>query len=305
MTDAHFSRLDLNLLRVLDVLLREENVTRAAKRLRLTQPAVSRALARLREALGDPLFVRTRHGVVATPRAKALKEPLAQALGQLGALVEQREVFEPATARGRFVLGMTDLTQAVLLPALMEYLARNAPGVDLTVRPLPPELERELASGGMDVAIGPPGGDLPDLKRRVLFKESFLCLVREGHPVLAPGAWDLDAYVRLPHLFVTLRERAGEGPVGEVLARKGLSRRLGLVVPTFMAAPAVIARTDLVFTAPARLVRQMGAQHALRTLKPPLPLPSFDMAMLWHASRDDDPAHRWLRGAVVEASRGQ
>lgn len=304
MSEVHFSRMDLNLLRVLDVLLREENLTRAAARLGLTQPAVSRALARLREALGDALFVRTRYGVVATPRARALKEPLAQALAQLGALVEQRQVFEPATARARFALGMADLTQAVLLPSLMERLARSAPGVDLAVRALPAELERELASGALDVAVGPPGEDLPDVKRRVLFKESFLCLVREGHPVLAPGAWNLESYLRLPHLFVAPRERSSAGPVGEALSRRGLSRRLGLVVPTFLAAPAIISRTDLVFTAPARLVRQMGAQLPLRTLKPPLPLPTFDMALLWHASRDEDPAHRWLRGAVVEASRG-
>lgn len=304
MHDMHVFGIDLNLLVLLRALLAEQSVTRAAKRVGLSQPATSHALKRLREHLGDPLFIRSGRELVPTPRALALREPIERALAGLERALASPRPFDPATARRSFTIGTTDYGQLVLLPRMLERLTSVGPTIDVRVRDhADRSLSDWLAEEGNDVIIGPLGSAAkPDVRHRKLFTERFVSLVRNGHPRVK-GRLTLKTFASLRHAFVAPRGTRG-GAVDDALRVRGLERRVALLIPHFLVAPQVIARSDLIVTLGERVARSFAEQLPLQVLSPPLSLPTFDVSLIWHAKMDADPAHAWLRDFIVGCAEG-
>lgn len=291
--------INLNLLVALDALLTEVNVTRAAARLGITQSAMSHALRQLREVFDDALLTRGRSGMVLTPRAQQLTVPIRRGLLELQRALRNEPAFDPRTSSRHFTLAMGDYFAAMLLPPLLELLGREAPRVDLDVRPVDFRRTAELLeSGGLDLAIG-VSVDAPSLRQQKLFTEDFACLVREGHPDVKRKL-TLETYLRLPHALMSPRGE-GHGIVDTVLGKMGHSRRIALRIPYFVTAPLIIARSDLVLTAPRRMAERFAKAWQLQVLKPPIALSTFSVVQVWHERYEDDPAHRWLRSAVARA----
>ena len=290
---------DLNLLKAFDALYAERHVTHAGLRVGLSQSAMSGALTRLRDVLGDELFVRTPGGMQPTPRAHELAGPIAEALRLLGRAL-QAEAFDPRSADRTFTVAMSDYAAAVILPPLLARLGAAAPRVDLRVRGIfgRDEAVALLDGGEADLAVGVPVEASARILARPLFRESFVCAARRGHPAFAEGA-GLAAFAAAPHLLVS-PEGDRSGLVDRELAKRGLARRVVLSLPQFLVAPLVIAETDLVATLSARLAQRFartGLGIALHP--PPLPLPSWPLAMMWHRRADAHPASAWLRDLVA------
>jgi len=290
---------DLNLLKAFDALLEECSVSRAAARVHLSQPAMSNALARLREALDDPVMVRTPQGMEPTIRALALKGPVRQALLQIETALSAQPEFDPATAHRTFVVAATDYMEFLVLPRLMRRLQEHAPNIDIRVRSLQVNAPEEpLDSGEVDVAFGFFANIPKRLNRRHLFTETMTCLVRDDHPVLYQ-LWNVERFVELSHLFVSTRQ-GSTGVVDSMLAERGLQRRIALIVPHFLVVPYIIAESDLIVTVNSRIASTYIRELPLRTLPPPLELPEFPITMLWHPRNDGDPGVGWLRRVLVD-----
>jgi DNA-binding transcriptional LysR family regulator len=292
--------LDLNLLRALDALLAERHVTRAAARLGMTQSAASHALARLRDALGDPLLVRGSRGqMVPTARAETVAGPLRDALAGLARAVHGPPAFAPATATRTFHIATTDYVELVLLPALIARITTTAPGVDLWIHDNPESRGADLETSPIDVAILPRGRvTTAGVLERNLFEEQFVCVMRAGHPLAARRRLTLARFCAAAHLLVAPRSLPG-GIVDDRLAALGRSRRVVIGVPHFLAAAHVLARTDLISTLPRRVVETMAPLIGLVAVPPPLELAGFTLGVLWHERHQHDPGHRWLRDQLV------
>jgi DNA-binding transcriptional LysR family regulator len=287
---------DLNLLRVFDAVLRERGVTPAAAGLGLTQPAVSNALARLRGVFGDPLFVRTPSGMDATPFARELAEPVRHALALLEAALAHGPGFDPASATRAFRFYMSDLGQIEFLPPLIERVQRAAPGVRLEAVALEvDDIADALATGALDLAVGFLPGLSPPVRRRALFRDPYLCLMRADHPI---KALTRRRFQEASHALVTYR--GGHRVVEEALERGGLARRIALRLPHFTVVPMVLERTDLICTLPARVARVFERRGGLKSLGPPVAIPPADVAVHWHERFEADPGNRWLRELVIE-----
>jgi DNA-binding transcriptional LysR family regulator len=304
MQEVHLAGVDLNLLVALDALLETRHVTQAAKRIGLTQSATSHALGRLRELLGDPLLVRAGAVLVPTPRALELAPEVRAILASIRRTLSPA-AFDPSTAARTFTIATADYIELVLLPSLVAELGRTAPLVDLVVRP-PPE-PAGLATGELDLAIGVGVTDAPSIQRRKLFVDRLACVVREGHPVLRGRgrarrerpSLDLERFLGLGHVFITVYGTRG-GAVDDALAKKKMKRRVVAMVPSFLAAPAIVAESDLVLTMPARLAASLAPAYGLRILEPPIELGEYEVTMYWHARMQRDPAHVWLRQLVAD-----
>lgn len=295
MNPIEIAALDLNLLPVLAVLLEERSVTRAGRRLGRTPSAVSHALSRLRELLDDPILVRTGSGLRPTPLAEQLRAPLEALLGSVEGVV-RAEPFDPARSRRQLALVATDYLQLVWLPPLMARLAA-APGLDLRVLAPPDDLLEALGAGQVDMALVVSFREAPALHVRTLGEDRFVCLLREGHPALERGL-DLQTYASLGHVLVAPSGRPG-GFVDRALEREGLRRRVAVQLPHFLAAPALIARTELVLTVPERLARALQSP-GLVLAPAPLALEPIPLRLIWHERTHADPACRWLRERVAE-----
>jgi DNA-binding transcriptional LysR family regulator len=278
-------------------LLEEGNVTRAAKRLGLSQPAVSHSLRRLRELLGDPLLVRTRAGMTATPRALELRPAVRAALEAAEIVLRAAPAFDPATATRAFTISMADQASFLVLPRLAERLAREAPGVRLDVRAAP----LESVADTLDLAVGVFTDAPANVHDQELWHETFVCVLRKGSAA-ARGPFDRKRYLSLPHLLVAPRGTPGS-PLDDALARSGERRQIALRVPHFLVAPHVIAATDLVWTAPESIARAFADQLPLVIREPPLRLEGFTVKMRWHARLDRDPGLAWLRGVLRALTR--
>ena len=293
--------IDLNLLSALEALLAERSVTRAAVRVGLTQPAMSHALARLRKTLGDPLFVRTSAGLVPTPRCERLAEPLERILREVARMVEPPAAFDPKTSRRKFRVATTDYVELVLLPRLFARLREEAPNVNLQFVAVPSNAGSALIEERVDVVIGLHGSfeEGAGFRTQKLFDDSFVCVVREGHP---KKKLTLEAFVELPHLLISPRGASGS-IVDDALAKLGLRRRVALDLPHFLVAPHVIKESDLVLTLAGRVANVLVPVLGLRQLAPPIELATFAMAMLWHERAHADEAHVWLRRMISETAR--
>ena len=287
---------DLNLLRVFDAVLRERGVTPAAVGLGLTQPAVSNALARLRSLFGDALFVRTPAGMDPTPFARGLAEPVRQALALLESALAHGPGFDPAAATRAFRFYMSDLGQIEFLPPLIERVQREAPGVRLEAVALEvDDIAGALAAGALDLAVGFLPALGPPLRRRALFRDPYMCLMRADHPI---KALTKRKFLEASHALVTYR--GGHRVVEEALERAGLARRIALRLPHFTVVPMVLERTDLICTLPARVARVFERRGKLKSLPPPVAIPTADVGVHWHERFESDPGNRWLRELVIE-----
>jgi DNA-binding transcriptional LysR family regulator len=290
---------DLNLFVILDAIYSEGNLTRAGAVVGLSQPAMSNALARLRRACDDPLFVRTPQGMEPTPVARRMIGPARQALRLLGDALQSERAFDPAAAGDRFRLSMGDLTEARLLPPLLARLDAEAPGVAVESFQVPRrEVLRELAAGSLDFAIDVPLLDDPSVRHAPLFHDRYVCVVRRGHPEVG-DALTVDDFLALRHIHLSSRPR-GAGHVDLALERLGLRRRIALRAQHYLMAPVVVARTDLALTVPLGFAEDLVNTHPVRMLELPFPVPPLESRLYWHASRDRDPANRWLRERLLE-----
>jgi DNA-binding transcriptional LysR family regulator len=292
--------LDLNLLVVLEVLLEERNATRAAARLGLTQPGVSTALARLREALGDPLLVRGPRGMAPTPRGLELQKPLREALDGLDRALRRERGFDPATSERTFVVAATDYVQFVLLGGLVRLLQRHAPRVRLRVVPVAAHFPWvELEAGTLDLALGRAPAVPEGLRRKLLFRDRVVFIVRRDHP-LKRAAWTLDDYTSVSHIEALPLE--GPTMVDTLLGRKKHRRRVVVTVPHFLSAPFVVLETDCAFTLAQRIAVPLARDLPLRVLEVPFDAPDFVVQAHWHERFQSDAAHAWLRRMVAETA---
>lgn len=288
---------DLNLLRVFEALLAEGSVTGAARRLGLGQSATSSALARLRAACGDELFLRTPQGMRPTARAQDMAPGIALALAELRRTLESGGRFVPARAERRFTLASSDYTTAVLLPPLLNRLGREAPGVDLRVIGFDKDdIARLIERGEVDAALGvfpaPPGGAVVTR----LYAESFVGVARIGHPALRRGRIGIDAFCTWPHALITTR-RDASGAVDQALRETGRARRVAVTLPHMLCLPPLLAASDMLSTVPLRLTRMQGVT-GLAHFRLPVTLAGWEVQMLWPARARADAGAAWLRGVI-------
>lgn len=297
MNGVDISKIDLNLLVALDALLTERSVTRAARRLGLTQSSMSHSLGRLRVLLGDPLFVRVGRAMEPTPRALHLAAPLRRILGEIGHLLVEEGGFDPATTTRSFSLVCPDLV-APFVPDLLAVLQREAPKVRLQLRPPPRgELASALLDSTDDVAVGLPQPEVPGIMQRALGSIRWCVFARAGHPALR-RRWSRDVWLSYPHIVVEVTGMK-RGYVNDALSDLGVTRTVGLVVPGFLYAPLAVARTDLLFTGPCPLVAPLAAQLGLVHRPLPFPLPASPVQLYWPERLQSDPGHRWFRSSVA------
>jgi DNA-binding transcriptional LysR family regulator len=292
--------IDLNLLVAFDALVAERNVTRAAARVGRTQPAMSAALARLRELLKDELFVRSPTGLQPTPRALDLAEPIGRALDEIQRTLEFTQAFDAERSGATFSVGLSDHPAYVLLPLLVEYLRKAAPNVSLRVRAFTDRDEAIalLDAGDVNVAVGvPPTTAAGRILVQPLFEERFVCILRRGHPA-AKNKLDLKTFLSLPHVLVS-PENDRFGLVDAALEARGLKRHLALTMPQMYAAPMLVSRSDMIATVMQGVVAASGQEGVLSILKPPIPLEPVPFVMTWHRRNDGHPAQRWLREAIA------
>lgn len=291
-------RLDLNLLVVLEAIHAEGSLTRAARRLNLSQPALSHALARLREALDDPLFLRQGNRMVPTPRTQRLIAPLHAALGLIAEGIQEGARFDAARSQQEFRLGMRDIFESTALPGLLNRLREDAPGVRLaSVRTDRRELENDLIDGQLDVAMDVLLPLAPDIRRLKLAEDRLVVVARKDHPSVKRGRIDLAAYLQAGHILVSSRRR-GPGFEDQELARLGHERTIVLRCQHYFAACRVVGASDYLLTMPAGYATLANAGLENRLLELPVPLPPLDVYLYWHESRDNDPANLWLREKI-------
>jgi DNA-binding transcriptional LysR family regulator len=290
--------LDLNLLLVFHEIHRERQISAAAKRLRLSQSAVSNALARLRTALGDDLFVRTAQGMQPTPLAERMAEPVALALGQVALALNRSERFEPASSTRRFTIAMTDVGEVYFLAPLIEQCRALAPGVEIAAVRAGAALKDDLEAGRIDLAIGPFDHVSEALVRRRLFSQPYVTLCAADHP-LAHGPVDLPRFLAAEHLFVASADSPYDR-INLLLEKAGVRAAARYQVPQFLAVPYIVSGTRLLVTVPQKLAQRAAGPFGLAWFTPPLKLPPLQTNIFWHRRYGQDPGGLWLRTLVAE-----
>lgn len=289
------SRIDLNLLVVYEAVVSEGSVSRAARRLHLSQSALSHSLARLRDAFGDPVLVRHGRAMEVTPRALAALPEVRSLLVQVGRLFAHGGQFDPATADRSIHIGASDHASALVLPALVARIRTEAPGIRLRVHHAgrfdAPDM---LRSGRLDLALGVFNNLTADLASQPLLSEPYMCAVSRSGGASVPLTQK--AYLEAEHINVLVQ---GDtlGLIDEALARQGLARRIALTVPHFSTALALLADAPLVYTGPAGLFK--GHPKSLRVFKPPIALPEFRTQLAWSQRNENDEGLKWLRECIT------
>ncbi len=301
MHGMQLSAVDTNLVVPLHALLEERSVVAAAKRVGLSPSATSHALARLRQVLGDPLLVRAGRKLVLTPRAEALLETTRQCVDNLERVFHAGSTLEPKKLKRAFRLATTDHVQLSLLRAVDRILVREAPGVDLYCLPMDRGSYAALRQGDVDFSVGVFGDPPPDIGRSPLFVDQLVSVVRRGHPLLR-GKLELELFVAHPHALVA-PIGSPTGLLDEILARRGLSRRVARTLPTFVDAALLASETDYVLTLPRTVVQTFQRRFGLKVLTVPLALPSFTISLAWHRRHHAQPEHQWLQGVIARAVR--
>ncbi len=306
-----FLTLDLNLLRVFDAVMTEQNLTRAANLLAMTQPAVSNALRRLRDTLGDELVIRTAHGVKPTSRATELWPIVRRALSDLEAAVTP-DTFDVSRATTTFRMAMADATAALWLPFLVRAIEKEAPGLNVRMVPLTTREPRPmLLRGDIDLAIGFFPGvaaqlasgqntAVSQIRHERLYTGEYVCVMRKNHP-LAKEELTLDSYCEAHHLLVSFSGRA-KGLMDDALSELGRERRILLTVNQFFTAGKVVASSDLITVLPRHLIASTGMAEALVAKDLPFVLPDVHVDMLWHERDARNPAHKWLREQLIAST---
>ncbi len=295
MSEIDVRAINLNLLPALEALLVEGSVSAAARRVHVSQSAMSHALARLRELFGDPLLTPLGRGLTPTPRAIQLRAALPAAFEQLRLALALPEPFDPRTSTRVFRVATVDYFELTTLPDLLAYLGVHAPLVRLEIERFSPACVPALVGGDIDLAlIGATQAVAPSgLRRAELYQDPFAVIAREGHPAIKRRL-DLATYLALGHVLVSVEGRR-DGVVDRALAGRGAARRVALRVPHFMSAPLLVQRSDLICTIASTVARRAHELFGLRVLAPPIELPAAKVVASWSQRHDDDPAQRWFR----------
>jgi DNA-binding transcriptional LysR family regulator len=291
--------IDLNLLVIFQHLLEDANLSSVARRLGLSQPAVSNALRRLRTTFGDELFVRTPQGMLPTPHAQHMAGPVGEALAMLAGMMEARPSFDAGTSERRFRVAMTDVGEIHFMPALMERCARQAPAVRIeSVRLQGADLQRELDGGRVDLALGAFHGLGNGIMQRMLFRQGYATLFRRGHSGAHEGM-GLKAFRAQRHLMVS--HAAPYGQVNQSLEKAGVLLSAHFSVPHFAAVPYIVSTTDLLATVPRKLADSAAPRFGLQTLTPPVRVPALQSNLYWHRRFQRDGGNQWLRALVISS----
>lgn len=294
---------DLNLLVAFKYLIEEKSVSRAAEKLFISQSAMSHVLRRLRRELEDPVLVKTPSGMKPTQRAQALLDPIRAVLEEVEQIIRTPEEFSPATSQRRFVIATSDYIEFTLLPPLIEALSKRAPDVELHVKQITSKL---LESGAIeenqiDLIIGFEAVLKPasHLCYEQLFTDSVTSVVRQDHPDIPGDTMSFERFMASRHMLISRRE-TGTGLIDDWLEKRGLTRKVSLVVPNFLSAPWIVANTDLVLSLPSRIAEQFVDLAPLKILPIPIDVPIHNLIMVWHPLREKEPAHEWLRRQIRE-----
>ena len=291
------SKVDLNLLKTLDALLDERSVTRAAKRLSLTQPAVSGMLTRLRECFHDPLFVRAQRGMVPTLRALELAAPVKQILSDMAVLF-QPKAFDPATVEMKLTVAATDYALKAVIVPFISTLRQRAPGIVVSVVAVDyGQLVVQLERGDVDFALITPETTPPDLHARNLFDENYVCIMRAGHASAGDKLLSLDRFCELEHVLVSYTGEKFLGATDNALAKLGRQRRVVMAVNSFLMLPEILRVSEMVAITPSRLATNT---EGIVCRQPPLDIEGFTKTLVWHERSHRDPAHQWLRVLFTE-----
>ncbi len=274
-------------------------MTRAAERQGVSQPAMSAALGKLRDLFKDPLLVRTSHGMVPTPRALELAEPIRTILRNIDAVLHEPGKFEPAIAQRTFRLQGTDYVESVLLPLLVEHVRRAAPGVKLLYRsPNPKQLAEDLETGELDLGIGYIPAGMQQLRTQLVFRDSFVCLARRDHPLIR-GSMTPGQFADLPQVQVLPRDSIMYATaLDDALSSLNIARQVVIWEPSFLNVPQVIASSDLITTMPRRVAERAARALPLQLIEPPFDLPEIEVRMFWAEWAMHDDGHQWLRKAI-------
>jgi len=289
--------IDLNLLVVFQEVFQERQISSVARRLNLSQPAVSNALARLRRTFGDALFVRTAQGMQPTPLAQQLAEPVASALIHVSKALNRQEAFSPAVSERHFTIAMTDVGEVYFMPVLIEHCSRLAPGIQIsTVRAGAIDLKTEMESGRVDLAIGAFDNVSSALYQRRLFRQNYVSMFRQGH-ALSDKKVTLKEFLAARHLVVSSLESPYDR-INQNLEKAGIQPNVHFRVPHFTAVPYIVSTTDLIVTVPQKLAESAAQPFNLQYIRPPLRLPSLQTNIFWHRRFNQDEGNQWLRGFI-------
>lgn len=300
MHETNIRKLDLNLLVALNALLEERNVTRAAFRINLSQPATSRALARLRDMFQDPLLVKGTREMLLTARAHDLYQPLQHILNDIKAIMSPPSI-NPATMHGEVVIATRDYELAAILPKVINRIAVESPNLKLRVAPLIGDNLSSLENHNIDFILSATDSKAATLHRYTIYKESFVCLAAKDNPAIQEGM-NLETYLNARHCLVTI-SGFGLGIVDTLLAQKGLKRNIVVRIPHFLAVAHIITGSDLLVTLPRRLGELLSKQEKIALMNPPLKIPYFPIYLYWHARNQNNPIHRWIK-KVIQTSYG-
>lgn len=291
--------IDLNLLVVFQEVFQERQISSVARKLNLSQPAVSNALARLRKTLNDELFVRTSQGMQPTPLALQLADPLAAALTNISKALNQQEAFEASSSRRRFTVAMTDVGEMYFMPILVEQCRRQASHVQIaTVRANSVDLMAEMETGRIDLTLGAFDAVSEALYHRRLFRQDYVCMYRQGHPIMREGISTKD-FLNAEHLIVSTRENPYD-KINQSLEKVGISAHNSFTVPHFSSVPYIVNSTNLVVIVPQKLAASAAAVFQLSYCKPPIKLPTLQTNIFWHRRFAQDEGNQWLRHLLVD-----
>jgi len=296
MREVNLAALDLNLLVALKALLEERHVTRAAEKVGLSQPAMSRALGRLRVMFKDPLLVKGTSGMTLTARANDLYQPLQNILGEISQIITA-PTFDPATAEGEIVIATRDYEMVSILPDAIKRISTEAPNLALRVVPLSGDDLSPLERQEFDFVVSGTDRSSSTLNRRIILKDNFICLASANNPV-TKAELTLEKYLEMRHCVITISE-SRLGVVDTLLSQQGLKRKVGLRVPPyFLAASTLVAGSDLLITLPRRLGLQLTQQKKLVAMELPLKVPSFSIYLYWNIRNQNNPMHSWIRKKI-------
>lgn len=297
------SNFDLNLLRVFDAMMVERNVTRAAQRLFLSQPATSHALERLRKGIGDPLFVRSGREMIPTAKAIALESTVRSMLEQLGMVLEEAQ-FNPLTSKAMIRIGLVDAVEYLLVPMFANMMRSEAPGIRFFIQGFDASnFQSQLASGVLDMVLSVLDVSAPGMHTRKITEQPLVGLVRKGHALAKNGRATIRQLNQVPRLVTSARTDRMEGVYDRLLEKAGITAEVVYATSHFFAAPSLLEKSDLILVTGAPIARLLCAQFPLATIKLPATIPSFRPHIIWHERTHRDPAQKWIRDKIADGAR--
>lgn len=285
---------DLNLLKVFDVLIEERNVTKSAKKLAMSQPAVSHALGRLRQQLDDPILIKAGNGMMVSPRALQIHSEMHSALKQIEKAISPQPSFDPKNDKREFAIASTDYVESLILPPLLSHIETHAPGISLNIQHLASSLPLdEIERGAIDIAIGMSVRTPKRFKSKLLLEDDYMCAVASNHPIIQEEL-TMERYMDLDHLLVAPAKNRLQ--VDKTLfAEMGRSPKVVANMPHFLAAMHATSESGVIVTGPALLLRKFQKSFNLHLIKPPFDLPLTKIDLVWHEFKENDPGIKWLR----------